>query len=240
MGLDIGTDVLAPNGSAASLTSIPAAQITGTVPAASLASATVPASQISGVIDAANLGTGASSTNFLRGDGQYASAGGGGAWVKSTSGSFTSQANLDFIDLPDNCRISIQFSNGFGNPLQAFVSNDNAASMLGIHYNFSDAELVPGQTRWVFGSTSNNASHGAISMGATGYITIYWQFGQNANLQTLVTWYAHAVQGASASNTQTWTNIGHGLHNANGVTNALRLTQAAAVSGNFSIDVFTT
>ncbi len=60
LGLTIGTDVLAPNGSAASLTNIPADQITGT-------------------IAHSNLGTGGSASTFLRGDGTFAAAG-GGAW----------------------------------------------------------------------------------------------------------------------------------------------------------------
>ena len=261
LGLAIGTDVLSPTGSAAGLTSVPAAQLTGTVPDASLAAATIPAGQLSGTmpavdgaaitgieasniatgtVPAARLGTGASATTFLRGDGTFAAAGGGGAWVKSTNGSFTSQTELIFTDLPDSCRISIQFSNGFGNPLSARVSNDNGSTFQTSNYIYTDAELVPGQTRWVFGATLNMPGSSVIDMGATGYTTIYWQFGQNANLQTLVTWYTHAVQGASASNTQTWTNIGHGCHNINGTTNALRLTQAGAVSGNFSIDTFTT
>jgi len=50
LGLAIGTDVLAPNGSAASLTAIPAAQITGTLPAVNGGSITD--------LDANNLGSG--------------------------------------------------------------------------------------------------------------------------------------------------------------------------------------
>ena len=50
LGLTIGTDVLAPNGSAANLTAIPAAQITGTLPAINGGSVTD--------LNATNLGTG--------------------------------------------------------------------------------------------------------------------------------------------------------------------------------------
>ena len=50
LGLAIGTDVLAPNGSAANLTAIPAAQITGTLPAINGGSVTD--------LNATNLGTG--------------------------------------------------------------------------------------------------------------------------------------------------------------------------------------
>ena len=50
LGLAIGTDVLAPNGSAASLTAIPAAQITGTLPAVNGGSITD--------LNATNLGSG--------------------------------------------------------------------------------------------------------------------------------------------------------------------------------------
>jgi len=50
LGLAIGTDVLAPNGSAANLTAIPAAQITGTLPAVNGGSITD--------LDANNLGSG--------------------------------------------------------------------------------------------------------------------------------------------------------------------------------------
>ena len=50
LGLTIGTDVLAPNGSAASLTAIPAAQITGTLPAVNGGSITD--------LNATNLGSG--------------------------------------------------------------------------------------------------------------------------------------------------------------------------------------
>tara|TARA_R100000908_G_scaffold51779_1_gene27057 strand:- start:547 stop:1557 length:1011 start_codon:yes stop_codon:yes gene_type:complete len=50
LGLAIGTDVLAPNGSAANLTAIPAAQITGTLPAVNGGSITD--------LNASNLGSG--------------------------------------------------------------------------------------------------------------------------------------------------------------------------------------
>ena len=65
-------------GSGAGLTSLPAANLTGTLPAISGANlTTLPAANISGVIPAANLGTGtASASTFLNGSGAYAAVGG--------------------------------------------------------------------------------------------------------------------------------------------------------------------
>ena len=102
LGLAIGTDVLAPDGSAANLTSVPAAALTGTVPAGSLSSATIPASQLTGVVASANLGTGtADATTFLRGDGAYAApaAGGGGLEFLSTQAGVTGAANMTVTGL---------------------------------------------------------------------------------------------------------------------------------------------
>ena len=60
---------------------IPSSQLTGALPALSAANLTaIPAANISGVIPPANLGTGtANSSTFLNGSGAY-SAAGGGAW----------------------------------------------------------------------------------------------------------------------------------------------------------------
>ena len=65
--------------SAANLTSLPAANLTGTLPAISAANLTsIPAGNLTGIITAARLGGGsASSSTFLRGDGTFAAAGGG-------------------------------------------------------------------------------------------------------------------------------------------------------------------
>ena len=65
--------------SAANLTNIPAARLTGTLPAISGANLTnLAAGSLTGIVTAARLGGGtASSSTFLRGDGTFAAAGGG-------------------------------------------------------------------------------------------------------------------------------------------------------------------
>ena len=67
------------HGSGANLTSLPAAQVTGTLPAISGANLTnLPAGNLTGIVTSARLGGGtASNSTFLRGDGTFAEAGGG-------------------------------------------------------------------------------------------------------------------------------------------------------------------
>ena len=86
------------SGSGAGLTSLPAANLTGSLPAISGASLTgIPAANITGVIPAANLGTGtASASTFLNGSGAYSEAG-GGAWNVITSTNVTtSVSSIEF------------------------------------------------------------------------------------------------------------------------------------------------
>lgn len=85
------------SGSGAGLTSLPAANLTGSLPAISGASLTgIPAANITGVIPAANLGTGtASSSTFLNGSGAYSEAG-GGAWNVITSQEGDTSAYVSF------------------------------------------------------------------------------------------------------------------------------------------------
>jgi hypothetical protein len=145
LGLAIGTDVLAPNGSGANLTSLNASSLaSGTVPdarfpatlpavsganltnlnATALASGTVPdarfpatlpavsganltslnaSSLASGTVGTARLASGtANNTTFLRGDGTWAAAGGGGATGQSgqvftSSGTFTIPTGVNAI-----------------------------------------------------------------------------------------------------------------------------------------------
>ena len=88
------------SGSGAGLTSLPAANLTGSLPAISGASLTgIPAANITGVIPPANLGTGtASSSTFLNGSGAY-SAAGGGAWEVLESVTIsTAVASVDFTN----------------------------------------------------------------------------------------------------------------------------------------------
>ena len=80
LGLTIGTDVLAPNGSAASLTNIPAAQLSGT-------------------IGHMNLGTGGSASTFLRGDGTFAAIAAGGSLELIASLTANNSADLTFTGL---------------------------------------------------------------------------------------------------------------------------------------------
>jgi len=65
--------------SAANLTGIPAANITGALPSISAANLTnIPAGNLTGIVTSARLGGGtASNSTFLRGDGTFAEAGGG-------------------------------------------------------------------------------------------------------------------------------------------------------------------
>jgi hypothetical protein len=112
LGLSIGTDVLAPNGSAANLTAIPAANI-------------------SGVIPPANLGTGtANSSTFLNGAGAYATAG-GGAWTKVSSGS-VNNGNLVVNNVTGNIRIVFANTDnsvaGAGNNWHINSSTDNGST----------------------------------------------------------------------------------------------------------------
>lgn len=235
LGLAIGTDVLAPSGSAASLTNIPAAQLTGTVPDASLSSATIPASQISGVVAHSNLGTGGSATTFLRGDGTFAAAGGGGCFLKSASGSFTNQAAVTFTNLPNNCRITVDFTVGMGNPLSAQVSTDNGSTFVTSNtYRHTERDLVNGLTGWVHGSTSTAQTN--MTMGATGFAEIFWWAGQRTDVQTLLSWRMFATQGAAHPTQGSWTNMGHGFHNANEAHNAFKIFQAGNITGTFCVD----
>ena len=115
LGLTIGTDVLAPNGSAANLTAIPAAQITGTLPAinggsvtdlnaTNLGSGTVPDGRFpatlpatSGVnltaLNATNLGTGTVPDGRLPANLQsFPAPGSDGNVLTAASGAWTSAA----------------------------------------------------------------------------------------------------------------------------------------------------
>jgi hypothetical protein len=236
---------------ASQLTALNAANLTGTIPdgrfpatlpAASAANLTsLPAANISGVIPSANLGSGtANASTFLNGSGAFSAAGGGGCWVKKTSGTFSNVANVDFTSLPDHCRITILFTANFGNPLSARVSSDNGSSFHTSTYRFVETDLISGLTGFVQGSTDASDSQGLISMGATNWAEIFWQNGQSSSFQTLISWRIHAVQGAQSSNQGDWTNIGHGLRNVNETHNALRIFQAGNSSGSFCVDEFTT
>ena len=92
LGLSIGTDVLAPNGSAASLTNVPAAQLTGTV-----ANAALPANLQS-------FPSPGASGQTLQSDGTNwtaaaASGGGGGLEFLSTQAGVTGAANMTVTGL---------------------------------------------------------------------------------------------------------------------------------------------
>jgi|TARA_B100001142_G_scaffold181383_1_gene181001 hypothetical protein len=160
LGLSIGTDVLAPNGSAASLTNVPADQLTGTVPAGSLSSATIPASQLSGVVPTANLGSGtADATTFLRGDGAYSAISAGGTHELIGTASASSSSILEVTGLTtsfDSFRLIAT---------ELTVSVTSSDTGIVVHYGTSagyvnDTQYEGTETIWEAGNLTDHISTG--------------------------------------------------------------------------------
>jgi hypothetical protein len=218
LGLAIGTDVLAPNGSAASLTNIPAAAISGVIPSANLGSGT------------------ADATTFLRGDGSYAAAGGGG-FTKISSGSLSNQV-LTVTGITGDTKIILNCTANFtGSALIALLSSDGGSSFAN-----SNGDYVWARQQIKLTSTAYN---GAVS--SSGAVTssriVQGDVGNYAEFDIMVPQVSTERTGcylkyASSLNSLTLARSGEviGLRSTAQVDNAVQISSAGAgLTGNFLV-----
>ena len=145
------------SGSGASLTSLPAANLTGALPAISGASLTsLPAANLTGTVATARLGSGTAGTgNFLRGDGSWQTAG-------STSASDLTSGTLPTARLPAGSVLQSKIGMYDGAASIALPSSFAATgySMTGWAYTNVNVTLTPVRQGSMFfiNSTVNFAS----------------------------------------------------------------------------------
>jgi len=149
------------SGSGAGLTSLPAANLTGTIadarfpatlPATSGANLTaLPAANITGVIPAANLGTGSpSSTTFLNGSGAY-SAAGGGDFIRLGGATFSGVTEV--VISPTGFDMDYAVSTGY-DAYKLFFTCDNSNATARFYVSVSE----DGGSSWQQWDTSPNAN----------------------------------------------------------------------------------
>jgi len=153
-------------GSGASLTSLPAANLTGTLPAISGASLTaINASNLgSGTVPSARLGSGtASSSTFLRGDSTYAEAGGGKVvQMNSMSTGSSNFNNSHGVVTLDSLSFTSAHTSGngifIGYPLQTYIAsaNTNDCSMYFRVYDGSTQVDYQGRVYFSSGAVGYN------------------------------------------------------------------------------------
>ena len=193
------------SGSGASLTNLPAANLTGSLPAISGASLTgIPAANITGVIPAANLGTGtASASTFLNGSGAYSAAGGGliKQIIQNNVNTVSSQSitedvvtNISNLSCPitptsASSKILIQVA-WFGE------TADPQNEQFGIKRGSTEVGSSPQVGVQSFGITSSGASM-ETDNGSTPSVAFY-QFIDSPNTTSATTYYATFRDGYQA------------------------------------------
>jgi len=210
LGLTIGTDVLAPNGSAASLTNIPADQITGT-------------------IAHSNLGTGGSASTFLRGDGTFVAVG-GGAWSVKSSGTFSSTSSFEVTNITKTTIVYFTAINQTQNSPGLRVSTDNG-STYETNYNQYGAESTNSAlSNFSFqGTLSSIFLHGTAAPDAGGFLSGWYMLVQPADTNTKTVVLAQCV-GEHSGNTGQQMNTMTGVHLTAGAVNAIKLFHPGATS----------
>jgi hypothetical protein len=128
------TFVGAHSGSGANLTSLPAANLTGSLPAISAANLTnIPAGNLTGIITSGRLGGGtASNTTFLRGDGTFQT-------VTSTSATATPRVDANNTVSGQRVASDLTYSSGSNNSNVQLgnVSNCNASSVYALEISLT-------------------------------------------------------------------------------------------------------
>ena len=128
------TFVGARSGSGANLTSLPAANLTGSLPAISAANLTnIPAGNLTGIVTSGRLGGGtASNTTFLRGDGTFQT-------VTSTSATATPRIDANNTVSGQRVASDLTYSSGSNgtNVQLGNVSGCNASSVYGLEISLT-------------------------------------------------------------------------------------------------------
>ena len=128
------TFVGAHSGSGANLTSLPAANLTGSLPAISAANLTnIPAGNLTGIITSGRLGGGtASNTTFLRGDGTFQT-------VTSTSATATPRVDANNTVSGQRVASDLTYSSGSNNSNVQLgnVSNCSASSVYALEVSLT-------------------------------------------------------------------------------------------------------
>lgn len=226
--VDFGDDNLATTGT------IPAAQLTGTMPAVSGAAITaLNASNLaSGTVATARLGTGtASSSTFLRGDGSWAEAG-GGAWSVKTSGTFSSTATLD-IAVTKTTSVwltDVRLSSDAGHQFRNRFSTDGGSSFIttSTYDQRNGTTYAANQDSFLCGGGSYGAE---ADEGICGWFTVFDP--NNSSVMTQAKWSFVGVDtGGTVQNI-----VGGGHQHAAAAVNAIRIqsTSGAFTSGKFIV-----
>ena len=244
LGLAIGTDVLAPNGSAASLTAIPAAQITGTLPAVNGGSITD--------LDANNLGSGTvpdarfpanlqsfpapgSDGNVLTaasGAWTSAAAAAGGAWVKISSGSI-SNSNLVITNVTGNIRICFANTDtgtaGQGNDFYVRSSTDNGSSF---ESGASAYQMTQVKTDCYSATQTISSFAGSAIMGAlSGWAFIDIANPTNSNTRTIISCTSTTASAASNASLANMHQLTYGIRDALEDNDAFQITLQGNATG---------